>query len=39
LTQTEVLTPRQEFQGNYNQALIGTADHNFYFTGGVTLKF
>jgi hypothetical protein len=39
LTQTEVLTPRQEYQGLYNQALIGTADHNFYFTGGVTLKF
>ena len=39
LTQTEVLTPRPEFQGLYNQALIGTADHNFYFTGGVTLKF
>jgi hypothetical protein len=39
LTETEVLTPRQEYQGLYNQALIGTADHNFYFTGGLTLKF
>ena len=39
LTQTEVLTPRQEYQGLYNQALIGSSDHNFYFTGGVTLKF
>jgi len=39
LTATEVLTPRQEFQGLYNQALIGESDHNFYFTGGVTLKF
>ncbi|HEY6477093.1 MAG TPA: PEGA domain-containing protein [Polyangia bacterium] len=39
LTQTEVLTPRQEYQGLYNQALVGSGDHNFYFTGGVTLKF
>jgi hypothetical protein len=39
LTQTEVLTPRPEYQGLYNQTLIGSSDHNFYFTGGLTLKF
>jgi hypothetical protein len=39
LTETAVLTPRKEYQGLYNQALIGSSDHNFYFTGGVTLKF
>jgi hypothetical protein len=33
------LTPRQEYEGLFNQALVGTVDHNFYFTGGVTLKF
>jgi hypothetical protein len=39
LTQQYGLTPREEFEGKYNQALIGQNDPNFYFTGGVTLKF
>jgi hypothetical protein len=39
LTQDSPLTPRPEYEGLYNQALVGTSDHNFYFTGGVTLKF
>jgi len=39
LTQDSPLTPRMEYEGLYNQALVGTTDHNFYFTGGVTLKF
>ena len=33
------LVPREEFEGKYNQALIGTGDPNFYFVGGVSLKF
>ncbi len=32
-------TPRKAYEGNYNQALIGTSDHGVYFTGGVSLKF
>ncbi|HVV50178.1 MAG TPA: PEGA domain-containing protein [Polyangia bacterium] len=39
LTNQYGLTPRQEFEGTYNQALIGSSDENFYFTGGVSLKF
>ena len=32
-------TPRKAYEGNYNQALIGTSDHGVYFTGGMSLKF
>jgi hypothetical protein len=39
LTDNYGLQPREEFEGKYNQALIGTGDSNFYFTGGMTLKF
>jgi hypothetical protein len=39
LTQTYGLKPREEFEGKYNQALIGTGDPNFYFVGGMSLKF
>jgi PEGA domain len=39
LTQNYGLTPRPEFEGKFNQALVGSGDSNFYFTGGVTLKF
>jgi PEGA domain len=38
-TQNYGLTPRMEFEGKYNQALIGSGDPNFYFVGGLTLKF
>ena len=39
LTQNYGLTPREEFEGKYNQALIGSGDPNFYFVGGMSLKF
>jgi hypothetical protein len=39
LTQSYGLTPREEFEGKYNQALIGSGDPNFYFVGGMSLKF
>jgi len=39
LTQENGLTPRMEFEGTYNQALIGSGDPNFYFLGGFSLKF
>ncbi len=39
LTQNYGLTPRMEFEGIYNQALISSSDPNFYFVGGLTLKF
>jgi hypothetical protein len=39
LTQETGLTPRMEFEGTYNQALIGSTDPNFYFVLGVSLKF
>ena len=39
LTQQNGLTPRMEFEGKYNQALIGSGDPNFYFVGGLSLKF
>jgi hypothetical protein len=39
LTQNYGLTPREAFEGTYNQALIGSSDPNFYFTLGVSLKF
>jgi hypothetical protein len=39
LTNSYGLAPREEFEGKFNQALIGTGDSNFYFNGGVTLKF
>ena len=39
LTDNYGLQPREEFEGKYNQALIGSGDSNFYFTGGLTLKF
>ena len=39
LTQNYGLKPRMEFEGTYNQALIGSGDPNFYFVGGLTLKF
>jgi hypothetical protein len=38
-TQSYGLTPRMEFEGKYNQALVGAGDPNFYFVGGLTLKF
>jgi hypothetical protein len=28
-----------EFEGKYNQALVGSGDPNFYFVGGLSLKF
>ena len=39
LTQNYGLKPREEFEGKYNQALIGSGDPNFYFVGGMSLKF
>ena len=39
LTQNYGLTPRMEFEGTYNQALIGSGNPNFYFVGGLSLKF
>ena len=39
LTQENGLTPRMEFEGKYNQALVGSGDPNFYFVGGMSLKF
>lgn len=39
LTSQNGLTPRMEYEGTYNQALIGSGDPNFYFVGGLSLKF
>ena len=39
LTQNYGLTPREAFEGTYNQALIGPSYPNFYFVGGMSLKF
>ena len=39
LTQSYGLDQRMEFEGTYNQALIGANDPNFYFVLGVSLKF
>jgi hypothetical protein len=39
LTESYGFTQREEFEGRYNQALIGQNDPNFYFTLGLSLKF